>query len=236
MTDLSSSDAWKQGVEIRSFKVYDAGVVKIYSGEPGHAYRRLNFGRDFLTDVVDEPWEFNDTDVLPTLAELLYSRTITRRLVTNVEGNGSLIDVLEPISKTRTIVTTLDRFGVPLKPRNGFHSALMSGNETGNMSELTLSVDDFSVVFHASPHVDNTPQDRVFDDSFVINNVIPFSDRSKVVVSHTMPTQMVAATMFMTGSSSDYYISDRQRSGNCGNTYENTPMGTDSIAFGGMMY
>ena len=41
--DLSTTDPWKQGVEIRSYKIYDSGIIKIYSGEKGHEYRKLNF-------------------------------------------------------------------------------------------------------------------------------------------------------------------------------------------------
>jgi len=44
--NLSSSYAWTQGVEMNKQAMYDAGLVKIWSGEPGHQLKPAVFGQD----------------------------------------------------------------------------------------------------------------------------------------------------------------------------------------------
>lgn len=238
--DLSLTDPWKQGVEIRSYKAYDAGIIKIYSGEKGHEYKKLNFGEDFLTDFEVDTLDsiaFDDTDILPSYVEMMLNpRLRSHVLQKNVDGNGSLVDVLEPVSKDRNIVTAKDKFNSLLRPRNSFQAAMMSGNELRGISDRTLNIDDFSVQFHTAPFVDETAPELVVDASNIINNVVVFSDRQNNQFITRYDTLVYNALLVMTGSSTENYITDRQKSGACGNTFDNAPMGTDSIAFGGMLY
>ena len=238
--DLSTTDPWKQGVEIRSYKIYDSGIIKIYSGEKGHEYRKLNFGEDFLTDFEVDTLttiQFDDTKTLPSYVEMMLNpRLRGHTLQRNTDGHGSLIDVLEPVSKDRMIITAKDRFGSLLRPRNSFQGAMMSGNELRTSSDRMLNIDDFSVQYHAAPFVDNTAPELVVDSSNFINNVVVFSDRTKSEFVTMFDAPMHDALLVMTGTFTDNYVTDVQKSGACGNTYDNTPAGTDSIAFGGMLY
>ncbi len=72
----------------------------------------------------------------------------------------------------------------------------------------------------------DTSHRRPFDDTRYIRNTLP---------SSSYDSTLNAALSLMSGST-DNYVSFKQKSGVAGAYYDNTPAGTDSIAFGGMTY
>lgn len=56
--DTSAIDGYRQGIEIRSMKHFDAGTIKIHAGEEGHFVKRNTFG---LNHVYFEKGPFKDS-------------------------------------------------------------------------------------------------------------------------------------------------------------------------------
>jgi hypothetical protein len=226
--DTSAIDAFAQGVEITNQARYDAGLVKIWSGEPGHRLlvtdygerRQFFFGQAFTEVDVFDPLKYiqGTESPLVLLPYLLGDEDQT----TDYNFNG----VIEAFS-IRQLKSYED---------HDVHGSLVGGNTNRYGSEQVLTVDGYPYSQHSNSYVDTsviceyeqplaaTP----FVDIRLVRNVLP--------VDNPETNDMIAALSLMTGST-DNYIAFNQRSSTCGWDYDNNMVvGTDSLTFGGMTY
>lgn len=232
--DTSTIDAFRQGVEITQQKHYDAGIVKIFAGEIGHFIRPLAFGEN---ETFMNSNGFVDIDTF-TDPSMLINTPHSSSVVTSVsqtDANQSAVvnGVMDVLPRKKILskapVYLLGSFG-----------ALMAGKEDGlRASSQALTVDYIEVTKHQPPFVDTLPVAVSITGSQRIDQSVrlPFDD-TRYVRNVSAPTaetaDMLAALSLMTGST-DNYVTFKQHAATSGWVYE-TPAGTDSLAFGGLIY
>lgn len=233
--DTSAIDPFRQGVEITHLKYYDAGIVKILAGDPGHQLVRNCFGED-VHFKLDDP-RFTETETLNPVA-FVASQDINLALdplpffpntVVRVDTDITRDGVLEPF--TIRDVITFASTELPFVSHD-IHGVFSDGNADATFaSDRILTVDYID-------HVDHFP--AFVDGYYNIEKAhqLPFVDARyprNVAISTNYSSDMNTALSLMSGST-DNYVSFKQRSATCGWTYENSATGTDSIAFGGMTF
>ena len=246
-------DGYRQGVELTQIKYFDAGLAKIHAGEPGHVLRRNRFGMDknFRTDPRFEELDYFDPVKFleaQEQAEPLLLNIITFPIITgdNDQIENYVFDgVIEPLPIRE--VASFFSIEVPFQSRT-VRASLMGGNEDStHASDRVLTVDYYEPEKEQIPYLDlidligpsgSAPQPLngffVFDKS--TNR--PFDDSRyprNVPIATTYSSNFAEALSIMTGST-DNYVSFKQKSATSGFFYDNTPVGTDSLAFGGMTY
>jgi hypothetical protein len=275
-------DEFRQGVELTQQKYFDAGIVKIWSGEQNNVSLKLDYGEettryhnvvfvdrsysdaiqmlnsnfsnvkeeivdDFIFVDTDQVVDFENDDVVIT--SLLLTQHGSQTHITTFPVLYDSVDysavreisfdgVLEPLNiRTRAIYLTSDALG-------NVHSC--NGNvESGNVdsqkkSDIVSSVNKLmttSAPFNDAKIVGNTIMRTV--GYFTNDNVLePFFDDRLVLNSahdNSRDIMMTAIISLMTGSTENY-INPGEYSMPTGFDYENCPVGTDSIVFGGMGY
>lgn len=246
--DTSAFDAYRQGVEITQLKYFDAGIVKISAGEPGHVLRKNRFGMDknFRPEPTFEELDyFNPVFFLKAqaLADPLLLNIITFPIIT---GDNDQIEnyyfdgIIEPFPIRE--VASFFSIEVPFVART-IRGTLMGGN-----SDQTWASDRVVTVDYYEPEkqqieyldlvdiIDGHPLNGFF--RFDKSKTRPFDDARyprNTTLSTNYTGSMNAALSLMTGST-DNYISFKQKSATSGFVFANTPLGTDSLAFGGMTY
>jgi hypothetical protein len=245
--DTSAIDPFVQGVEISRQSQYDAGLAKIWSGEPGHKLLKTGFGMDknFFPDPGFVEMDlFNPVRYLRAqeVESPLWFNTITFPIVTGDNDqleNFNFNGIIEPLT-IRPIVAFFST-------ESPFESHTVRGSlGGGNMNQLggsdqILSVDNFEPGQEAVGYLDmvdmfeGRPLNGFFRHEFTA--VLPFNDERLVRnLRDAQPTDIAAALSLMTGSTGNY-IGPNQRSNTCGWYYDgNAGIGTDSLAFGGMTH
>ncbi len=222
--DTSAIDAWRQGVEITQFKHWDAGTVKIRSGEKGHRLAVLTFVADKLDDLQHSNFFLDDINLLASENTINNLSTRTHESIKNVNGPGSFfIGSLEPISKQKKLTTALDRDGFPLID---VHIVRAEAN-------IIQSINDIEVNRTNAPYADLKDPRSILLTHNVSQSVVPYSE---FVVLDSFNDSEINRALSLMSPSTDNYISDKEFSGCCGYTYDENHKGTDSIAFGGMGY
>lgn len=248
MGNLSSSYPFVQGVEITKQSQYDAGTVKIWSGEPQHRLSLTAFGqgKTFFADP-----GFVEMDLFDPVRYLraqeaaspLFNDLLTFPIVTGDNDqleNLNFDGIIEPLS-IRPIVAFFS-IDTPFEAHT-VRATLMAGNtnQVGG-TERVLTVDyyepDRQVVGYLDmvDIIDGHPLNGFFRHAFTTN--LPFVDERLVRNdrrSSADDPEMVETFSEMTGST-DSYVHHNQRSATCGWYYDNNGAGTDSLAFGGMMH
>lgn len=246
--DTSAFDSYRQGVEITQMKYYDAGLVKILAGEPGHVLRKNRFGMDknFRPEATFEELDyFNPVFFLKAqaLAEPLLLNIITFPIIT---GDNDQIEnyIFDGIIEPFPIREVASFFSIEVP----FISRTIRGSVMGGNSDQTWASDRILTVDYFEPEkeqieyldlvdiIDGHPLNGFF--RFAKSSNRPFDDSRyprNLPLSTNYPSGMNAALSLMTGST-DNYISFKQRSATSGFTYGNTSIGTDSLSFGGMTY
>lgn len=235
----SDIDAFRQGVEITHQKHFDAGFVKIHAGNPGHENSITGYGMD--KNFNPEPF-FEEKDLFDPVNFLraqeydsfLFYDIITFPIITgdndqmeNYLANG----IIEPFP-IREIVSF---FGIDAPyPARGVRGHYMSGNDNDGRSGS-----DHVVTIHEHKNAETIPF-LDMPDLFINENVKlePYEDKRYVLnFKESLPdADIQAAVSLMTGST-DNYISIKNKSATCGWDFtNNVSIGTDSIAFGGMVY
>lgn len=251
--DMTPIDPYRQGVEITQLKHFDAGIVKIHAGEPGHVLRKNRYGMDknFRPEPTFEELDyFNPVTYLRAqeFVEPILLNIITFPIITgdNDQIENYVFDgIIEPFPIRE--VASFFSIEVPFQAR-AVRGTVMGGNSDQTWSsDQVLTVDYFEPEKHQIEYVDmvdmigppgGRPQPlngyfrseksdrRPFDDVRFIRNASS---------SIGYNSAMQAALSPLTGST-DNYVSFKQRSAATGYCYDNTPLGVDSIAFGGMTY
>lgn len=264
--NVSTSDAFKQGVEINSQKAYDAGWVKIYSGEPGHILKQTSFGMQNRS-LPPGGTPFADKSLLsPTLlinaAPIILPNSQGSLLEIIVVGDNDCINVnsLDGIIEPFAIRAKLENSNLEFPfPAHEVFGSVMDGNlDFRHACDQVKTVDEFE------PRLSNA----IFDDSNTANDINlwngksslnatvtqqstrpPFFDVSRFegevlffdyVAASTINSpdsgSIIVALEAMNGSS-DNYVPPIKRAATSGYTYDFGGFpGTDSLAFGGMAY
>jgi hypothetical protein len=134
--DTSAVDAFRQGVEITNAKFYDAGVIKIHAGDPGHVLVKTTHGENA---AYEHNATFNDHfDVEPKTYVAMQKQTTNHQakspalsvpnqtlpvgFLSNYLSDG-IIDPLAARSKKKQLSLDVD------DDPNGVRGMLQSGNE-----------------------------------------------------------------------------------------------------------
>lgn len=242
-----TTDAYAQGVELTRQEQFDAGPVKIWSGNPGHVLIKNGFGMP--SDMYEDVVTFNDRGLLDPVEYVKENKNIpTQQQFHIIDGNDrvesiSYDGVIEPLRIRRPISSFSST--APQFP-NVFSMSNMGGNvDVENGSDAVLSVDYYDVVknFHIPSYTDRVDVAQFVNNTrsnvkFSTTKISPFID---VIYSRNVHDENVDASvenaLGQMSPSTDNYVSYEQRSGCCGWTFDgNTTIGTDSIAFGGRTY
>lgn len=241
-------DAYRQGVELTQIKHFDAGLVKIHAGEPGHMLRRNRFGmdRNYRTEPVFEELDYFSSQTFLRAQELdspLLFNILTFPIITsdNDQIENYIFDgVIEPLTiRSRASFFSID---VPFEAHE-VRGALMAGNTDSTWaSDRIMTVTTFEPDFRPIPYLDLVD---MIDGRFPLNGffqheksaIKPFNDKRypRNVSLQAYSDDMSAAVSLMSGST-DNYVRFDEESATCGWDYEFTTQGTDSLAFGGMTY
>lgn len=247
--DTRGVDPYTQGVEITQQRQYDAGLVKIWSGEPGHKllYTRFGMDRNYFPDPgFAEMDYFNPVRYLEAQEHdsPLWWNIMTFPIVTGDNDQAENFDfngIIEPLS-IRSLVAFFST-ETPFEA-HAVRANMVGGNinQIGG-SDRILSVDYFEPTREMIGFLDmidmeaNRPTVGFFRHEFA--TLLPFKDerfvRNQPLEGSESP-EAVAALSNMTGST-DNYVRHNQKSAACGWYYDNNSgVGTDSLTFGGMTY
>lgn len=249
--DTRSIDAYAQGVEITTQRRYDAGVVKIWSGEHGHQLRKNRFGMD-NERLSSGTLAFADSDYFNAKRFIeaqdssspLWSGIITYPIVVGDNDqteNGNFNGVIEPLSIRK--IANFTSIDAPFEAHD-VKGAFGNGNyHSRGSTEQVVTVFEFNEREREIGFLDlidtlgDIQLNGYFSDSLA--RLVPFKDERLIrntSGSFYDSADLNAAISLMTGST-DNYIRSSYKSAACGRDYDNTTsVGTDSLAFGGMTY
>jgi len=273
LSNLSSSYPYLQGVEISTQAQYDAGLIKIWSGEAAHHCAQLSF--DGSNGIVTSPFSdgvstsfntfsseavgFNTNVQFPVLQYPLQNvsensrstvRTFLYKTSTIRANDGTKVKYrLDPDIASTTLSTVIEPLAIRLQP--SFYSSnvpvnphVVRGSVTGATdgthvtSERVLTVDTFNT--STKPATFNDTITLATGRSYVKSVVIlAFNDSkySRNVPPSSYDTNNILKALGLMSGSTDNYVRYDEVSAACGWYYDNnTGVGTDSNAFGGMTY
>lgn len=254
-------DGYRQGVELTQIKYFDAGLAKIHAGEPGHVLRRNRYGMDpnFRTDPRFEELDYFSPERFLRSQDVdspLVSNIITFPIITSDSDQieNFLFDgIIEPFTiRSRAAFFSID---VPFEAHE-VKGAVMDGNTDSTLASdrvLTVYINDQKQqVGFLDQYADAVP----FNDqaraaghaSSVVGffrhdkpTILPFIDARyprNTVLSTNYGPDMDSSLSLMSGSTESYLNPTiRKRSAPAGWDYDNNAeVGTDSLAFGGMVH
>lgn len=240
-------DSYRQGVEITQLKHFDAGLAKIHAGEPGHVLRKNAYGMDRHTMMQDAFQEIDYFDPVKFLEAQSTNSPLLSNIITFpiITGDNDQIEnyyfdgSVEPFP-IREVIAFFS-IDVPFKPR-GIKGMLMAGNSDSALrSDRVMTVDYIEQSKHQIPFLDlvdlfnDTPLNGYF--TFDASSFEPFEDARYIRNTYgenIYDDALISVLSPMTGST-DNYISFKQKSATTGWVYDSIS-GTDSLAFGGMIY
>lgn len=248
--NTSAVDPYVQGVEMTRQAQYDAGLAKIWSGDAGHVLKPSVYGQD--KNFFPDPG-FADMDLFSARRFLeaqehdspLWWNIITFPIITGDNDqleNYNFNGIIEPFA-IRPVVAFFST-DAPFEAHT-IRANLAGGNENQlNGSDRVLTVDYFEPQKQIVGYLDmvdiieNHPLNGFFVYEFT--SILPFSDvrlnRNAILDDPAEDAQLVEAMANMSGST-DNYVKYDQRSATCGWCYDNnTAIGTDAVAFGGMTH
>jgi len=259
--DTSAFDGHRQGVELTQQKHFDAGIVKIHAGEPGHVLRRNRYGmdRNYRNDPRFEDIDyFNPENYIraqengsPILINIITFPIITSN---NDQIENYVFDgVIEPL--TIRPVASFFSTEVPFESHQ-VRGAVMAGNTdmswASDIIQTVYANDLRSKGAYVDMYVDTLAfPELITTESHVATNfglfdvvqpvTSPFFDiryPRNTTLSSNYDSQLDAALSLMSGSTDNYIDQTlRMRSAATGWDYDtNAELGTDTLAFGGMVY
>ena len=262
----SSIDSYRNGVEITQDKHWTAGLAKITAGTPGHLYSSTLFGvtendiisPDTFTEIsLFDPVKFVVTGGDP---EFFTYPIVTSNgvLAEALDENG----VIEPFP-IRSVISNRS-LNFPYEP-HATRGQFGNGNIDGNFSsDSVLSIDYFEPTRrNKTPYHDlisqvglsgslimlssneetwgRTTEDNLYFIEFPdkpVNSIEAFEDvvypRGEVPDDTYTGDLLSAVNTMLPGGAT--YVNRKEKSATCGFVYDNSPQGTDSIAYGGLLY
>lgn len=246
--NTSAIDAFRQGVEITLTKHYVSGTAKIYAGERGHVMRRNHYG---LTQTpITSGVPFVDMQNFNVVAFVSASsiREVPFPIVVGdgeqqIGRNGILDGIIEPLTiRAKAGFFSLD---VPRESHDVRGSFGCGNIDHFDAADQVLSIDYVDQNTDAKEFMDMVD---MFDGRIPMNGYFsveqvqlqPFDDvsRNASLFSEFHDDAFQSALSQMLSGSTESFVSSNKRSASAGWYYDNvsSPMGTDSIAFGGMKY
>jgi hypothetical protein len=249
----SSVDAYRQGTEITEEKHWTAGVAKISAGTPGHLFDESRYGVPrfpiLSADKFYEIETFNPVKFVETGGDY---RQFTYPIVSsdrNLEENFILDGIIEPFPIRQVISNFSINF--PFEPRE-LKASMESGNQNKTFSsDLVVSHGyflptsenrtwylDSSDLISLDSQITGSLKTRIDHFNLDKNYQTPFVD--------FIPPRGNTPGLLLTGDllsavnamppRETSYLNEKQISFSCGFTYDNNELGTDSIAYGGLLY
>lgn len=244
--DTREIDAFRQGVEITTWKHWAQGTVKIHAGEVGHQAAPENYG---LRDLSLRGLPLTDRDRADPVLFISASSGIAHQ-------TSYLIPAWPPIQLDRTRATAFLLDGVldPTDVRDinlcyggdvphdgrGVAGSVGSGNTDadGRTSQLTVFIEPVnsgsSIPFTDDPTAYGLRWPNVRRRAQV-SVLSPFTDRRLYVGEEDAPSDPEIASVVNVASGSGDFIPPGCRASTMGWVYDDG-VGTDSIAFGGLTY
>ena len=240
--DTTAVDAYVQGVEITRMRQYDAGVAKIWSGDPGHYHKQNTFGSDkgvFPGSTFTDKDLFNPVKFIHVQesSSPLWSQLMTFPIVTSDNSeleNFNFNGVIEPL----TIRSVASFFSIETPYiAHAVKGTLAAGNiDQQGATDRILTVDNFEPTRMIDGFLDMSDHDGSFF-GFEHRGMAPFTDEHlirNVSPVASEPSDMSIALGAMSPAS-DNYVKHNQRSATSGFIYDDVvSVGTDSLSFGGM--
>lgn len=254
----SSLDSYRNGVEITQEKHWTSGLVKISAGTPGHLYHSTLFGIPITSiiskDIFFEIDTFNPISYIDSGGDpTLFTYPIITSDVNQIE-NTILNGIIEPFP-IRPIISNFS-INFPFEPQ-GTRGSLQSGNENERFStDRVVNLD----VFHPNSqnktwYLDATFQAQIntgsasvgslgsFGESLGYSNlnenfILPFIDfvpPRGIPVTSSYGNDLIEVVKLMPPGGTTYIENDK-KSFTCGFVYDGAYQGTDSIAYGGLLY
>jgi len=250
----SSVDSYKNGVEIMKENHWTAGLVKISAGTPGHLYTSNLYGCPEISIIsedtyyeieVFDPIKYVSTGGDPTL--------FTYPIITsdaNQLENYILNGIIEPFP-IRSVISNFS-INFPFEPHS-VKGDFGNGNlNTRFASDSVVSIDYYTPeVQNNTPYLDAVGSIGMMSEDgtgvitgpsfgyFSIDNnrLRPYDDvvhpRGEPIVSSYDQLSGVINLMSPLGTT---YIDRKSKSATCGFAFDNAFKGTDSIAYGGLLY
>lgn len=262
----SSIDSYRNGIEITQDKHWTAGIVKISAGTPGHLYTSTLFGvshndilgpdsfteldffdpvkfvetggdPDFfpypivtsggnLSDALDENGIIEPFPIRPVISNRSISFPYESRATRGQFGNGNINSKFSSDS-----VLSLDYFEPSRRNATPYHDLISQAGLSGSLIMLSANEEAWS----------RTTEDSLYFIEFpdtLDNRVTSFEDvvypRGVEPNSTTTGDLLDAVNNMPPGGTT--YVSRKEKTATCGFVYDNSPLGTDSIAYGGLLY
>lgn len=241
--DISATDTWTQGVELTSQRRYDAGVVKIWSGEPAHSMLKQWFGMD-RNYGLEQPHK--DIDLFdPVLyVESQMSASVSGSGFSNVPlytfpivtgdsdqyENFQTDGIIEPL----TIRSRVAFFSI----ETPFESHEIKGTLQSGNSNILLGSDVVTTIRQFEPEKPFIP----FLD--MVDSIAGIQLPGFFITDQTVMAPFIDVDSDFTNDlepgfrpSEDSYVTYYEEAATAGFVYEfNGVKNVDSIAFGGMIY
>jgi len=262
----SSIDSYRNGIEITQDKHWAAGLAKITAGTPGHLYTSTLFGvsdNDIISpDAFTELSLFDPVKFVVTGGDPEF---FTYPIVTSNGVLAEALDengIIEPFP-IRSVISNRS-LNFPYEP-HATRGQFGNGNINNRFAtDSVLSLDYFSPnKRNSTPYFDlvtqtglsgslilmsgeetwgrTTEDDLYFVEHVAIeeNLISPHEDipypRGEVPDTNTYTGDLLAAVNAMLPGGTTY-VNRKEKSATCGFVYDNSPQGTDSIAYGGLLY
>jgi hypothetical protein len=232
-------DGYRQGTEIITQRHFVSGMFKIHAGEYdyenniNHVVKQNRFGMDNQTNRRDAAFtdneKFNPVKFIQIQEKFsyIYANLITLPFYVDDNDETSVDNydgVIEPLDIRATVA--LRPTEVPFLAHSIKASLTNSDDAYGAVQILQ------SDYFRPETSIVIYDDEGYFKNEFIRNK--PFDDIKRY--SQYWSADIINAQESMRGSTDDY-ISTKQRSSCTGRDYDNnTSVGTDSIAFGGLTY
>ena len=215
-------DGYRQGVEITEFKHWDAGTVKIRSGEKGHVMAPLNHAYDRLNDSIFNARYFDDKTVNLSLNVINNTEAREHTLIENSDGVGSAFGgIIEPITRNR---------GNKRPIINGKFLVDRTGVWGETVSFVSIFQDEDQ--FYQRPFADDYKSHQQ-NAVTISENIIPYIE--KVITSSTQHSSMINAINNLPPLTENY-VKSNEKIAHCGIDFENNSIVVDTLAFGGLTY
>jgi len=255
----STVDTYKQGVEITQEKHWTTGLAKISAGTPGHLYDLNRYGITDASLILEENYYtelevFNPVHFVETGG--IYDSPARYPLFIKSDFNQPEKLLLDGAIEPFVIRTSVSNFtpSIPFEPRS-FKGQFGNGNTNWRFSsDQVVSVDyrlirknrawymdDYGTIdFGEGVSVDPLGNASIIGCTNQEENYFPSFSDDKVKprgssLSSNYGAQLSSAILDLPAGGTTY-VSEDEVSSTCGYTYDNAFLGTDSIAYGGMLY
>ena len=252
----SSIDSYKNGVEIIKESDWTAGLAKISAGTPGHLLDNTVFGIPKLSII--SPDVFQEIDVFDPIGFVESGGNylkFTYPIITS-DTNQAENEVLDGIIEPFPIRPVIGNFSInfPFEPHS-FKGEVSAGNSNARFAnDSVLSVDYYlPKKTNRVPYLDAVDLISLGNDAGIVSASIgpsigyfiiednrqePFEDvvypRGEIPSKNYDTSLRDVVNRMLPGGTT--YITRKEKSATCGTVYDNAFQGTDSIAFGGMLY